>query len=542
MSDPDDKPTGPDLERGIEIRNLGPDQQLVEGHAFGEPVLLARVGDNWFAVGAKCTHYSASLAEGLLVGETVRCPWHHACFDLRNGAAIAAPALNDLGSYEVLVQDGLIRVVGKRDAAALNKKTNGVSHSRAPERVTLDPHPAAGPRSVVIIGAGAAGIACAEMLRREGYRGPVTLVDPDRDAPYDRPNLSKDYLAGSAPEDWLPLHPRSFYDDQQIEILDGVEARELDIPGKSVVLSNGRKLDFGQLLIATGASPLRLKIPGQERISYLRSLADSRALIEKSGTSRKAVIIGAGFIGLEVAASLVSRGLDVSVVAPEHIPLERVLGPEVGALVKDVHESKGVKFYLGRSVQAIDESAVMLDDGQLLEADLVVAGIGVRPNVGIAERAGLTLDNGIAVNGFLETSSAGVFAAGDVARWPDAYSDAHLRVEHWVVAERQGQVVARNMLGHRERFDDVPFFWSNHYDDLFIHYSGHAEQWDETRIDGDVMEMDCEVSFMVRGKRRAVVTINRDRRNLEVEVEMERERWRGANAHGGVRTEAALSP
>lgn len=534
MSNPDEKPTGPDLERGIEIRNVGPGQ-LVEGHAFGEPVLLARVEDNWFAVGARCTHYSASLAEGLLVGETVRCPWHHACFDLRNGSAIAAPALNDLASYQVLVRDGLVRVVGRRDAAALSEKVNGVSRSRAPERVALDPHPAAGPPSVVIIGAGAAGITCAEMLRREGYRGPVTLVDPDRDAPYDRPNLSKDYLAGSAPEKWLPLHPARFYENQHIEILAGVEVRELDLPGKSASLSDGRKLGFGQMLIATGASPIRLKVPGQERISYLRSLADSRALIEKSGASRKAVIIGAGFIGLEVAASLVSRGLDVSVVAPGHLPLERVLGPELGALVKGVHESKGVKFHFGRSVKAIDERAVMLDDGQRLEADLVVGGIGVRPNASIAERAGLTLDNGIAVNGFLETSSPGVFAAGDVARWPDAYSDAHLRVEHWVVAERQGQVVARNMLGHRERFDDIPFFWSNHYDNLFIHYSGHAEQWDETRVEGDVTAMDCEVSFMVRGKRRAIATINRDRRNLEVEVEMEGEPWRPASAHSGPR-------
>jgi NADPH-dependent 2,4-dienoyl-CoA reductase/sulfur reductase-like enzyme len=256
---------------------------------------------------------------------------------------------------------------------------------------------------------------------------------------------------------------------------------------------------------------------------YLRSLADSRAIIDKATASRHAVIIGAGFIGLEVAASLVARGLEVGVVAPDHLPLERALGPELGALVKSVHEDRGVRFHLGLSVQAVEDGAVVLSDGQRLPADLIVGGIGVRPNTALAERAGLILDNGIAVNEFLETSAAGVFAAGDVARWPDAYSTARLRVEHWVVAERQGQTVARNMLGHRDRFDDIPFFWSNHYDKLSIQYTGHVDQWDETRVDGSVMEMDCAVSFMVAGRRRAIATINRDVQNLEAEVSMEKE-------------------
>jgi 3-phenylpropionate/trans-cinnamate dioxygenase ferredoxin reductase subunit len=533
VSNADDKLAGPDLERGIDIDTVLPGQ-LIEGHAFGEAVLLARVGDDWLAVGAKCTHYSAPLADGLIVGHTVRCPWHHACFDLRNGAASAAPALNDLASYEVTVKNNTVRVSGKRGIPISDAKGAGSPRPRAPERVSLDAHPAIGPTSVIIIGAGAAGIACAEMLRREGYRGPVTLIDPDRDAPYDRPNLSKDYLAGTASEDWLPLHPADFCEKQQIEILRGVEARELDAAGKTLTLSDGRTLGFGKLLIATGASPILLKIPGDERISYLRSLADARALIEKSGRSKNAVIIGAGFIGLEVAASLVSRGLDVNVVAPDGLPLERVLGAELGSLVKTVHEAKGVHFHLGRTVQAIEDHGVVLDDGHRLDADLVVAGIGVRPNVSIGERAGLTLDNGILVNEFLETSSADIFAAGDVARWPDAYSDARVRVEHWVVAERQGQTIARNMLGQRRRFEDVPFFWSNHYDDLFIHYSGNVSAWDETRIDGDVKAMDCTVSFLVGGQTRAVATINRDLENLEAEVSMEKARGAfsaGATTH-----------
>src|SRR6478672_8135374 len=338
------------------------------------------------------------------------------------------------------------------------------------------------------------------MLRREAYRGPITIVDPDQDAPYDRPNLSKDYLAGNAPEEWLPLHPRDFYDAQHIEILSGVEAVRIDTGAKTVQLSDGSTRDYGCLLIATGASPIRLDMPGAERIQYLRSLRDCRSLIEKTGQAKKAVVIGASFIGLEVAASLITRGMKVSVVAPEKTPLERVLGPELGGLVRTVHEQKEVEFRLGHTVKSVDDKGVVLDDGSRIDAD-----------------------NGVAVNEFLETSAAGVFAGGDVARWPDAYSDVRLRVEHWVVAERHGQVVARNMLGHRERFDDIPYFWSAHYDKLSIAYTGHVDKWDEIRIDGDIAQMDCAVSYMVSGKRRAMATINRDRRNLEVEVELETE-------------------
>ena len=188
-----------------------------------------------------------------------------------------------------------------------------------------------------------------------------------------------------------------------------------------------------------------------------------------------------------------------------------------------MHQEKGVQFLLGRTVKAVEQSFVTLDDGSRLDADIVVAGVGVRPNLALAQSAGLTMDNGVAVNEFLETSASGIFAAGDVARWPDAYSEARLRVEHWVVAERQGQVVARNMLGNRDRFDDIPYFWSAHYDKLSIAYTGHVEKWDETRIEGDVAKMDCAVAYMVGGKRRAMATINRDRRNLLAEIELETE-------------------
>jgi 3-phenylpropionate/trans-cinnamate dioxygenase ferredoxin reductase subunit len=517
-----DELTGPDLEAGVDVSSLAPGQ-MVAGHAFGEPILLVHAAVNWFAVGAKCTHYSAPLDQGLLVGETLRCPWHHACFDLHNGAASHAPALNDLPSYDVAVENNRVRVLRKRDHGQLKKRSLTTRGSRLPDRVIFEPHPAAGPESVVIIGAGAAGNACAEMLRRGAYRGPITMIDPDSDAPYDRPNLSKDYLAGNAPEEWLPLHPRAFYDDQHIEILSGVEAASLDPKSRTIQLSDGSSRRYGCLLIATGATPIRLSIPGAERILYMRTLRDCRNIIERAKAGQKAVVIGASFIGLEVAASLVTRGLKVDVVAPESLPLERVLGKELGTLIRKVHEDKGVTFHLGLSASAIHEDSVELSDWSRVAADLVIAGIGVRPNVKIAEDAGLTIANGIAVNEFLETSAQGIFAAGDVARYPDAYSETRIRVEHWVVAERQGQVAARNMLGHRDRFDDIPFFWSAHYDVVQIGYTGHVDRWDATVVDGNVEKMDCAVSYMVQGKRRAMATINRDRQNLETELELARE-------------------
>jgi len=522
MTENSDELTGPELTQGIEISSIRPGQ-LIAGHAFGDPVLLVHVEPNWFAVGGKCTHYGATLAEGVLVGETIRCPWHHACFELRNGAASRAPALNDLPSYTVVLENNVVRVTAKRDHSWPRGADQRPRGSRAPEKVLLDESPVVGPSSVFIVGASAAGIACAEMLRREAYRGAITLVDMDPDAPYDRPNLSKDYLAGNAPEEWLPLHPKAFFEQQKFTILSGVEAQGIDTGSRTVRLSDGSVHHYGALLIATGASPIRLAIKGGERIRYLRTLPDCRAIIGSVAGARRVVVIGASFIGLEVAASLVTRGLEVHVVAPETLPLKSVLGTELGELIQSVHEQRGVRFHFGRTVQAIDGNAAILDDDTRLDADMVIAGVGVRPNLDLAERAGILLDNGIAVNEFLETSAANVFAAGDVARWPDAYSDARLRVEHWVVAERQGQVVARNMLGHRDRFDDIPYFWSAHYDNLSIHYTGHVEHWDETKIEGDVMKQDCAVSYLVAGKRRAMATINRDRQSLQTEVEMERE-------------------
>src|SRR6266446_5065889 len=500
------KPKGPDLARGIPLSDVA-DGGMVGGHVGEDAVLLARRGNELFAIGSTCSHYGGPLAEGLIVGDTVRCPWHHACFSLRTGEAVAAPAFNPMPCWRVETRNGTVFVREKIERT--DKRTPGRAKSSKPERV-------------VIVGGGAAGFAAAEMLRREGFAGNLTMLSSDDAAPYDRPNCSKDYLAGNAPEDWMPLRPLDFYKDQSIELELRTEVTGIDAKARQITLASGRSMPFDKLLLATGAEPVRLDIPGadQPHVHVLRSLADSRAIIARAKAARRAVVIGASFIGLEVAAALRTREIEVHVAAPERRPLERVLGREFGDVVRAIHEEHGVVFHLEETATAIDAANVRLKGGTTLAADLVVVGIGVRPRIELAERAGLELDRGVAVNEYLETSVPGIFAAGDIARWPDPHTGDNLRIEHWVVAERQGQTVARNILGQRQRFSEVPFFWSQHYD-VPINYIGHAEKWDDLDIEGNIEARDCLVRYRRNGKVLAVASIFRDIDNLKEEAAME---------------------
>jgi len=505
MTEDQDKTAGPDLTAGVALTELA-DGSTLGGRVGDEEVMLVRRGSEIFAVGARCTHYHGPLAEGLVVDDTIRCPWHHACFDLRSGEALRAPALSALSCWAVEQRDGKVFVAGKRP------------ESKRPPRKTQGQKPA----RIVIVGGGAAGFAAAERLRREGYDGSVVMVSDDAAAPVDRPNLSKDYLAGTAPEEWVPLRPDSFYADNGIELRLNQRVARIDVSSRAVEFASGNPLTYDRLLLATGAEPVRLSIAGsdQPHVRTLRSLADCREIIARAAGSRRVVVMGASFIGLEVAAALRARKIEVHVVAPGRKPMERVLGPELGDFVRGLHEEHGVVFHLEDTALAIDGRRVQLRSGGSLEADLVVVGIGVRPRVGLAEQAGLAVEQGVVVDAFLATSAPGIFAAGDIARWPDPYSGKSIRVEHWVVAERQGQAAALNLLGGAERFTAAPFFWSQHYD-VPINYVGHAEKWDTLEIEGDVARRDCLVRFLSDGRTLAVASIFRDLDSLRAEVAME---------------------
>ena len=499
-------PEGPDLAAGV------PASDLREGIPFpgrvgDEAVVLVRRNGTAFALGASCTHYGGPLAKGLVVGDTLRCPWHHACFDLRTGGVLGGPALDPVPVWTVEERAGVVRVTG---------------------RLAADPTPpqvrrkSATPESVVIVGGGCAGHNAAEELRRRGFERPVTIVDPDPDSACDRPNLSKDYLAGKAPEAWLHLRPAEYFTAQG---LDRKRAAAVAIePGmKRVRLDDGALLEYGALILAPGAAPVAPGLPGNggPPVFTLRTVSDSRAIVAAASESRRAVVMGASFIGLEVAASLRARGLEVIVVAPGARPFERIFGDAVGDLVRQVHEEHGVQFRLGRTAAAITARGVRLSDGEELAADLVVAGVGVRPNLALAESAGLRVDNGVVVDAQLAASAPGVWAAGDAARYPDPRSGQPVRIEHWVVAGRQGRTAARNALGLGEPFRDVPFFWTWQHD-LWLGYEGHAERWDELVVEGTLESRRALVRYRADGRDLAVLAVNRSRKLLEVEVELER--------------------
>jgi apoptosis-inducing factor 3 len=501
-------PSGPDLARGISVNDLS-DGHMLAGHVGGEAVLLARRGEEFLAISATCSHYSGPLAEGVMVGDSVRCPWHHACFSLRTGEALRAPALTSLACWSVEQRDKMVFVQHKKEIPKPKRKSGSARAGKLPDRIA-------------IVGGGAAGFAAAEMLRREQYDGSIVMLSNDDASPVDRPNLSKDFLAGQAPEEWVPLRPDSFYTDERIELRLKTNVKGIDARSREISLGDGSRIPYDRLLLATGAEPIRLSIPTSDRapVYTLRSLSDCRAIMKRAEGARRAVVLGASFIGLEVAASLRARGIEVHVVAPGKRPMERILGPQLSDFVRALHEEHGVVFHLEETPSAIDADRVVLKNGGTLSADLVVEGVGVRPRTDLAEQAGLALDRGVIVDAYLETSVPGILAAGDIARWPDPHSHENIRVEHWVVAERQGQVAAANMLGLNERFDAVPFFWSQHYD-VPINYVGHAERWDEIAIDGSVDARDCLLRYKRDGRVLAVASIFRDVDSLRAELAIE---------------------
>ena len=498
-------PGGPDLALGISSEDIPPGSFLA-GHVNGEAVLVSKVDEEYYAVSATCTHYGGPLSKGFVDGATVRCPWHHACFSLKTGAALKAPAFDGLQQWMIEAKEGRIFVRTKMESSTSPLQAIA-SHLR----------------KIVIVGGGAAGFAAAEMLRRQGFKGQVTMLSDDSSPPCDRPNLSKDYLAGTASEDWLPLKPPEFYEEHRIDLHLNVRVDRIDSKGKIAITEEGFAYPFDALLIATGAEPIRLNAKGFDRpnVYTLRSVDDAERIIAKCATANCVAVIGASFIGLEVAASLIKRGLKVHVIAPEEIPMAKVLGPGVGRFVKNLHKEHAVHFHLGHTATEFDGECLTLDDETTLKVDFVVVGVGVKPRTTLADRSGLVVDNGIVVDKYLETSVPGIFAAGDVANYV-APNGERLRLEHWVVAERQGQTAALNMLGQQQVFAEVPFFWSRHFHSSIL-YVGHSSEWDETSVSGSVSAGDCSVRLRRNGRTEAVVTIGRPMESMVEEARLESE-------------------
>jgi NADPH-dependent 2,4-dienoyl-CoA reductase/sulfur reductase-like enzyme/nitrite reductase/ring-hydroxylating ferredoxin subunit len=500
MAHSDELPPGPDFTLGV-LQLQVPKGGVLAGRVGTDAVLLARLNDGFHAVGGSCTHYGAPLAEGLVVDGEVRCPWHHACFSLRSGRARKAPALAPLDTWQVETQGDRVFVRARRDAAPAK------------------PQPRTPRERIVIVGGGAAGFAAAQRLRELGHAGALVLLSADDAGPYDRPNLSKDYLAGTAPEDWIPLKGADFYAEQGIELHTGAEVTQADAQARELRTRDGRVFGYDALLIATGAEPRALPIPGLERpnVHVLRTLADARSIIAACEGKDAVAFIGAGFIGLEAAGALRQRGLAVHVVAPEAVPMERVLGPELGRFLAGLHAAAGVQFHLGAKIVGYDGAAIALADGSRVPAQVLVVGAGVAPRTQLARLLGLDERDGILVNDRLQTSVPGVYAAGDVARFP--WHGEAVRIEHWVHAQRMGQQAAANLLGADQAFVDVPFFWT-HHQGLDLRYCGYAGQWEEVRIDGELSSREFTARYFRGGKLVAAACMGRDRESLDIEEQL----------------------
>ena len=496
--------TGPDFSQGIKLGEI-PTEGTISGRVGDDAVLLSRLGGELFAIGGTCTHYGGNLGDGIACGTTVRCPLHHACFDLRTGAALRAPALDPVDRWKVEVEGdrAFVRTKAQQDQVVVQTANPDI-------------------RNIVIVGGGAAGLACAHELRRLGFSGEVTILSADPHAPCDRPNLSKDYLAGNMPEDWLWLRSDDWYAENRIDLRLSREVSHIDAATRHVHTRSKEVLPFDRLLIATGGEPNRLNEPGFDapNVFTLRTVSDALAIADHARKGARAVVIGASFIGLEAAAALRHREVRVDVVSSEEVPLEHVFGAELGRNLQRLHEKNGVRFHLSAAVERFDGSRVSLKGRESIEADFVIVGIGVTPRTTLAQSAGAETDRGVLVDAFLETSLPGIFAAGDIASYPSARTRERTRIEHWVVAERQGQVAAANMLGERKRFDSAPFFWTEQYG-VAIRYVGRASGWDAVSCEGDFESGSLIARYFSDGTHCATATVGRNEANLEDELSLE---------------------
>ncbi|MGI4760046.1 MAG: FAD-dependent oxidoreductase [Janthinobacterium lividum] len=482
----------------------------------GPQVLLTRQQGQVHAFAPNCPHYGAPLEKGKVLNGRLICPWHHACFKLDSGHLCEPPALDDLPTYTVREADGRILVQVPASPPASTDKPDATPTAEVGGTPLAPASAPADARTFVIVGGGAAGEFAAQTLRREGFAGRVVLVSAE-EKPYDRTKLSKAYLAGKAQPETMPLRTADFYAQQKIELLTNTRATGLDLASRQVQLEAQPPLPYDQLLLAPGATPNLLpKLPGHDLAGVLplRTQADADRVLAAAKDAKQVVIIGSSFIGMEAASSLTSETRQVTVIAQEQVPFERVLGPEIGAMFQKLHESKGVKFEVEAEVTALlgedgYVTGVQLKSGHTVPADAVVLGVGVRPATEFLKEAfTLEKDGGLAVDAFLQAAD-NVYAAGDIARFPLAPTGQPTRIEHWRVAQQHGQAAARNMLGQRQAFTAAPFFWTQQYGKS-LRYAGHAERWDEIIYQGDVAQQDFLAFYVLENRLVAAAGMNHD--------------------------------
>ncbi|GAK61117.1 uncharacterized NAD/FAD-dependent dehydrogenase [Candidatus Vecturithrix granuli] len=476
----------------------------------GGEILLVNIDGQVSALGAHCTHYGAELAKGTLVGDTIVCPWHQACFCAKSGDLKEPPALNALPSYDVTIQGDDIVV----------KLPEKLKKSRIPDMASYNPQNDI--RTFVIVGAGAAGNAAAQTLREDGFQGRIIMISHEPYLPYDRPNLDKAYLQGEAPKEWLPLRSEKFYQNRDIELMLSKTVIKVDVTTKTITFQDQETLQYDKVLLATGGIPRRLDVPGADlpNVVTLRSLDDADALIHDCEHASRIVVIGASFIGLESAFSLKKRGLDVTVAAPEKVPFASIFGEEIGTMIQQSYVEQGIQFQLGKEIFAFEGQnyarAIVFRDGDQIEADLFLLGVGVIPNTGYLQGIDVQPDGSIQVDEYFQ-AAADVYAAGDIARFPDwrSFDKAQdksrdgIRIEHWRTAEQQGRDAAHNMAGKQVANQSVPFFWSKQTD-FNIRYVGYAKDWEEVILDGDLASKKFLAFYIKHGKVYAVAGAKRD--------------------------------
>jgi 3-phenylpropionate/trans-cinnamate dioxygenase ferredoxin reductase subunit len=368
-------------------------------------------------------------------------------------------------------------------------------------------------QTFAIVGASLAGAKAAETLRQTGFDGRVLLLGAERERPYERPPLSKEYARGDSPREKIYIHAADFYDEHGIELHTSTPVQAIDIAARELALGSGERVRFDRLLLATGAEPRRLHVPGSDLdgVLYLRDLPDADAIAERIARGGRLVVIGGGWIGAELAASAREKGLEVTIIERSPLPLQRVLGAQLGAIYRDLHLERGVELRSNTVLEAFEGDGaveqVRTADGSTIDCDFVVAGIGVTPRTALAEAAGIEMANGIVVNERLETSVPGIFAAGDVANAWHPFYRRRIRVEHWANALNQGPAAARGMLGQSVSNDLLPFFYSDQYD-VGMEYSGYATHWDEVVFRGDPAKREFLAFWLQAGRVVAGMNVN----------------------------------